>query len=146
VCVCVRVCVCACVRVRVRVCVGVLACMSIPIVYIGAHIKLSVCFCPHVHMFCADVSICAPCCLCTQIMGVSAHKCIFRHTNVGGVSAEFLTQIGHEKGLPTAAFFTTAATRPAATRLAAIKNNPHKARVKQIFQCVTCNLNAFFKF
>lgn len=78
-------------------------------------------------------------CLCTS---VNARAQFF-----GGVSAEFLTQTGHEKrGTLDCCLFTTAATRPAATQLAAIKNIPHKPRVKEIFQCVTHNLKTFLKF
>lgn len=67
-------------------------------------------------------------------------------TDVGGVSAEFLTQTGHEKRTLDCCLFTAAATRPAATRLAAIKNTLHKPKVKEIFQCVTHKIKAFLEF
>lgn len=90
-----------------------------------AYVEFTVYFCAHIHTCFAIMKWCArvcvmPCvCLCTCSMGVSEHECICMHINVGCVSAEFLTQTGHEKGTLDCCLSTAVATRPAATRLTA---------------------------
>ena len=136
-----------CVRVFVCVCVCVCACAG-KHAYLSTYIKFTICFCVHKLCQYEVVYPCASYCVCVCL---SVHMQYGRvrarvYLYVGCVSAELLTQTGHEKGTLDCCLCTAAATRPAATRLAAIKNTLHKPGVKEIFRCVTHNLKAFLRF
>ena len=94
---CVCVCVCVCLQC---VCVSLCVCTSMHTLtplYISVHIPTRVL---SVWSGVPVLRVCAPLCVfvypCACSMGVS-DECICMHINVGCVSAELLTQTGHEK-------------------------------------------------